>query len=177
MRPSTLRTVLLARANALRGLLVHRWGEVPHRQRELDAREYPFPEDPDGIFPWAAVCLVRDGDRGLLISDADHDERWEPPGGKGRFGETPPETARREVREETGVEITVTELVATELLLFEYGTGPQLPVLQAVFAGRRESGGIDVREDGIEDARWFGPDAIPPDARFASNFDAVLTDS
>jgi 8-oxo-dGTP diphosphatase len=51
-----------------------------------------------------AAVVLDEQDRVLLMKRRDHDN-WEPPGGVLRTGEQPDEGARREVREETGVEI------------------------------------------------------------------------
>ncbi len=58
------------------------------------------------------VVAVKDG-RVLLIRRAKppRQGRWSLPGGRQRLGETVRETARRELREETGVEAEVTALL------------------------------------------------------------------
>ncbi|ASO18005.1 hypothetical protein AHOG_01700 [Actinoalloteichus hoggarensis] len=56
-----------------------------------------------------AGVVVRDDGRILVIRRAD-DGRWEPPGGVLELDETFEEGVRREVREETGVAVTVTRL-------------------------------------------------------------------
>ena len=58
------------------------------------------------------VVAIKDG-RVLLIRRAKPPRagRWSLPGGRQRLGETVRETARRELREETGVEVEVTALL------------------------------------------------------------------
>ena len=58
------------------------------------------------------VVAVKDG-RVLLIrrGKPPREGRWSLPGGRQRLGETVRETARRELREETGVEAAVTALL------------------------------------------------------------------
>ncbi len=58
------------------------------------------------------VVVIKDG-RVLLIrrGKPPREGRWSLPGGRQRLGETVRETARRELREETGVEAAVTALL------------------------------------------------------------------
>ncbi|MFQ3286067.1 MAG: 8-oxo-dGTP diphosphatase [Natronomonas sp.] len=54
-------------------------------------------------------ALVVDGDRGLFVRE---DDTWLLPGGRLEPGETPEAGARREVREETGIDVEITDLGA-----------------------------------------------------------------
>lgn len=63
-----------------------------------------------------AGAVVRDGEGRLLLVRRAHEPSlglWSIPGGRVEEGETPREAARREVREETGLDVEVGELVAT----------------------------------------------------------------
>lgn len=73
---------------------------------------------------------------------------WEPPGGVIEAEWTPAETARNEAREETGLEVELTELVYTRRARFEYpdGNAVELPVAQ--FAGHRVAGELGVEKEG-----------------------------
>lgn len=133
MDSSTVESALSDRAASLRAALHDRWGDVPHFARTIDASEYEYPESPDDVFPSVAVGYVvdvaaspgsrTDEIRVLVCRDEKHDELvWEPPGGNGRPGETPAETAEREIREETGLDAEVLDLLATEVLRFDHGT-------------------------------------------------------
>lgn len=53
---------------------------------------------------FTSTCVVIDEDRFLMIYHPKH-KKWNPPGGHLEADETPPEGARREIREETGLEI------------------------------------------------------------------------
>lgn len=61
----------------------------------------------------AAIGAVFDEEDRVLVIERTDDLGWCPPGGKLDLGETPGEAAEREVREETGVEVQVRELVDT----------------------------------------------------------------
>ncbi|WP_327051566.1 NUDIX hydrolase [Halomicrococcus gelatinilyticus] len=167
MDPQEVRSTLVDRADAVRADLVDRWGEVRHRRRDpLVVTDHEFPDGPDGIFPWVAVAFVVEDDDVLLVRDAGHDHEWEPPGGKGEAGESPAETAEREAREEAGVDATVTDLLFTETLPFDYGASVTAPVLQAGFVARRTGGRARGNEDRIEAADWFPLDDLPDSAQF-----------
>jgi len=72
----------------------------------------------DAGFTWAVGAIVTDS-RGhvLLVRE---DEQWLAPGGKVEPGETLDSAVRREVREETGVEISLGEVVAVTEVAFEH---------------------------------------------------------
>jgi ADP-ribose pyrophosphatase YjhB (NUDIX family) len=59
--------------------------------------------------PCVDAAVFDDTDRILLIRRAD-DGRWAMPGGALQVGETPAEGARRETREETGIDVEVVAL-------------------------------------------------------------------
>ncbi|WP_280318561.1 NUDIX hydrolase [Nocardia wallacei] len=72
-------------------------------------------DDPDAPEPnsivVAATAFVRDTDGRLLLIQRSDNGLWAIPGGGQEFGEYIAETAVRETREETGVDIEVTGLV------------------------------------------------------------------
>lgn len=72
------------------------------------SREYPVhPMIGVGVVIWRAdqVLLIRRG-------QPPRENEWSLPGGRQELGETVAEAARREAREETGLEITVRDVVA-----------------------------------------------------------------
>ncbi len=167
MKPDAVKSVLADRAERLRSSLTERWGDVPHRVRDpISVSEHEFPDSPDDIFPWVAVCFVMDDDRVLLVRDSGHSSAWEPPGGKGKRGERPAETAERETREETGIDCEVSELLFTETLRFDYGEFALAPILQAGFVARCVGGNVRISEDAIEEAAWFSVNKIPNGTQF-----------
>lgn len=56
-------------------------------------------------------AAVFDGHGGILLIQRRDNARWAMPGGAADVGETPAETAEREVREETGLQVQVIRLV------------------------------------------------------------------
>ncbi|PSQ18535.1 hypothetical protein BRD00_04380 [Halobacteriales archaeon QS_8_69_26] len=169
MDPDYVRRQLCVRADDVHRSLLLEWGQVPDRERTVDVSGYAFPETPDDLFPWAAVALATDSDRErvLLVRHESHDYGWEPPGGKGEPDESVSETARREVREETGLMARIEELVLVERLQFDYGLPVNAPVVQAVFSARADGEPhAPPGEDAIPEVRWFHREDVPEDAQF-----------
>lgn len=85
--------------------------------------------------------------------------KWALPGGGIQFGEHPTETVVREVREETGLEITVkTNALFVENHVFEK---QQIHVTCLCYPAIYKSGRVDTSKDrGTQDARWFSPEEI-----------------
>lgn len=74
-----------------------------------DFYDDPEAPPPNSIVPAVTVAVVNDG-RVLLVHRVDNG-KWALPGGAVELGESVPETAVREVREETGVDIEVVGVV------------------------------------------------------------------
>jgi 8-oxo-dGTP diphosphatase len=104
----------------------------------------PFPE---GI-P-AASALVFRGGRLLLVRSTRTREHWAFPGGKSEPGETPEQTAVREVREEVGLDIEVTGAIGRYVLPSGYAI--------ACFSATAGGTGLTVDSSEILEARWFTP--------------------
>ncbi|MEF8756793.1 MAG: NUDIX hydrolase [Halobacteriales archaeon] len=169
MEPEAVRRELHARTADVRATLADRWGTVPTRERTVPALDEAPPEHPDDLPPWAAVCLVTRGNEVLMLRNADHGTlEWEPPGGKGRPDERPADTARREVRETTGVTCDVRALLVVELLQFHYGGDEPYPVAQAVFAGPYIGGEAEAGEASIEAVGWFDARDLPENVQYRS---------
>jgi len=167
VEPSAVRRELRARAQQVRAELHAQWGAAPDRERVL-AAPFDRPETPDDAIPWAAVAVVCDGGAALYLRESGHDHLdWEPPGGRGEPGERPADTARREVREETGVECSVRELLLTETLCWDHGDEGVYPIEQAVFRAARVAGAAVAREPNVEVVAWHPIDDLPAGAQYA----------
>jgi NAD+ diphosphatase len=102
-----------------------------------------------------AIVLVRRGREVLLITKPEWtDGRYSLVAGFVEFGESLEECAAREVREETGIEITGIRYVASQ-------NWPFPAQLMAGFVAEYAGGEIVVNRDELADARWFPMDALP----------------
>ncbi|HEY8427448.1 MAG TPA: NUDIX hydrolase [Sandaracinaceae bacterium] len=107
--------------------------------------------------PYPTVDVVIETPAGIvLIERANEPRGWALPGGFIDYGEAPADAARREVKEETGLDVELTDL------LFVYGDpqrDPRQHNLSIVYVGRAEGeprGGDDAAR-----ARPFPLEALP----------------
>jgi 8-oxo-dGTP pyrophosphatase MutT (NUDIX family) len=155
-----------------------RWDDVPRIDPltvvPLSNQDDTFPDSTEEFFerfyPYAAGAAVTDDEGQLLCVYSPAREEWETPGGAGDPGEKPEETARRETREETGVECELTGVLHTRLMQIDLGESELLPVPVVEFTGRPVGGealaGDEVENHGeITDLDWFGPDELPTEVR------------
>jgi ADP-ribose pyrophosphatase YjhB (NUDIX family) len=121
--------------------------------------------------PCAGALVEQDG-RVLLVRRAvtPYLGEWDIPGGFLHEWEHPAEAARREVREETGLDVELTELLG--ILLDRYGDADHntlnIYYRARVFAGEARAG------DDAADLGWFGPDELPERIAFPDHERRVL---
>jgi ADP-ribose pyrophosphatase YjhB (NUDIX family) len=128
--------------------------------------------------PCAGV-LVTGGDGRLLLlrrANAPWLGRWDIPGGFCDAQEHPIETAAREAREETGIEVEVTGFLGLWLDRYPDPGDPGEPkvTLNAYYHAR--AGAVVGRPDADEttEVGWFEPDALPTEIAFPNHAEAVL---
>jgi 8-oxo-dGTP pyrophosphatase MutT (NUDIX family) len=119
-------------------------------------------------------CVLTCGDEILLVRHTYGRTRsWELPGGGVKRGESPPDAARREVREELGIELG--ELAPLgELFARIDGKRDRL----WCFAAEPGDVAIDLDQAEIAECRWFPRAALPADrARYVERIVALTPDA
>ena len=114
--------------------------------------------------PYGAHTLVYRSSGELLLVRHEGVDKWVVPGGEVHSNETLVEGARRELREEAGVEVAYDGLAILARVSFQ-GDGHNTWGVLPVFEGRAETTDLEVcdPDDEISAARWF--DDLPEDTR------------
>jgi 8-oxo-dGTP diphosphatase len=118
--------------------------------------------------PKVAVGVVVELDGGILLGKRNHDPKmgcWSFPSGFVDAGEVPEDAARREVEEETGIEVTLDRLLGVY-------SQPGERVIFIAYAGHAVGGKLEAGDECTEVAT-FAPDALPELA--FPNDGAILT--
>lgn len=99
--------------------------------------------------PFACVvAVIRDGEKILMVERRDGNG-WGLPGGHIKLGETAEDAARREVKEETGLDFEILKILGT---LSGKRPGVWLHAVDIVYEGRVTGGNL--RGSGEGHARW-----------------------
>ena len=130
-----------------------------------------------GFVNWAnsqpTACALVVDDRGRLLLGRRATEvwhgYWDTPGGFLEEGEEPLDALRRELREETGLEVEPDAFVGG--FVDRYGDGDDAPFTLNLYWTARVIGGEERPDDDVSELRWFAPDELPPDDEIA--FDNV----
>jgi 8-oxo-dGTP diphosphatase len=118
----------------------------------------PFPPGPSLTVD--VVLLLPDG-RVVLVRRRNPPPGWALPGGFVDAGETVEAAAVREAREETGLAVTLTDLLS---VYSDPRRDPRRATASAVFLGRAD--GVPVGDDDAAEARAFGWDELPSPLAF-----------
>ncbi|MGV9427848.1 NUDIX hydrolase [Streptomyces sp. NPDC003656] len=125
-----------------------------------------YEDDPDApaansLVPAASVVVVDDAGRVLLQRRVDNG-MWALPGGAMNIGESLPDCAIRETREETGYDVELTGIVGTytnPAHVFAYDDGEVRQEFSVCFLARPTGGRLAVSDEST-DVRWFEPDEV-----------------
>lgn len=112
----------------------------------------------------AAGVVIVNSDGQILLQHRTDNECWGIPGGAMELGESFEDTARREVREETGLEVGTLALLYVHSgsdAYYEFPNGDQVYGAAVVFTTTEFSGTLRPDPDETLDLRWFFPDSIP----------------
>jgi 8-oxo-dGTP diphosphatase len=128
--------------------------------------------------PCAGALVERDG-RVLLVRRANDPYRgaWDIPGGFCDGHEHPQDTARREVREETGLDVLIGDLLG--IWLDHYGEPragePSTSTLNIYYLAKaRRVPQLAIDPDEVLEVGWFDRDELPSDLAFPDHAGAVL---
>lgn len=112
----------------------------------------------------AGAWVTDSVDRVLLIRHQGSPDRWGTPGGGHEPGETMEGTALREVREETGIECSITGVLFArrKTIVHESDPDQRLYMLTVEFEADYESGEVTIGDEDILEAKWFAesPEAV-----------------
>ena len=122
--------------------------------------------------PSGNAVVVQDG-RLLLVQRAiePHLGWWDIPGGFLEGREHPKEGARREVREETGLEVEILGLVG--IFMGSYPYGPEEDSTLNLYYEARPTGGMLRAGSDASALAWFRPDELPEQIAFRCCRDAL----
>ena len=107
----------------------------------------------------AAVTLIDDGCGRILLVRRCDCGKWGLPGGLLEFGETLDQTAVRETKEETGLDVRINELWGVYSGFISRSTGNQ--PITASFTARITGGELFCDHVETDELRWFGRDELP----------------
>ena len=116
------------------------------------------------IMPCGCV-IIGDGRGGILLQRRVDDGLWGYHGGAVELDESVEDAARREAREELGLELE-------ELTLFgiysgpdyhhTYPNGDETSCIDIVYACHRTRGALRLQPEEVAEVRWFTRDTLPP---------------
>jgi ADP-ribose pyrophosphatase YjhB (NUDIX family) len=110
----------------------------------------------------AVTVFVQDGEGRVLLIQRTDNGLWALPGGAQDFGESIAETAVRETREETGIEVEVTEIVgiySDPRHVVEYSDGEVRQQFSICFRARYLSG-APMTSDESSSVAWMARDQL-----------------
>jgi ADP-ribose pyrophosphatase YjhB (NUDIX family) len=119
--------------------------------------------------------VLDDNGRVLLARRAVEPDRgkWDVPGGFLEEGEHPLDALRRELAEETGLEIEPLDFVG--VWMDRYGTGDEVAYTLNLYWTARVVSGTPRAADDVEELAWFGLDSVPSADELAfTNVERVL---
>ncbi|MEV5506287.1 NUDIX hydrolase [Streptomyces orinoci] len=140
-----------------------------------DYEDDPNAPAANSLVPAASTIVVDDTGRVLLQRRSDNG-MWALPGGAMHIGESLPECAVRETKEETGMDVEVVGIVGTYTNprhVFAYDDGEVRQEFSVCFLARPMAGQLAISEEST-DVRWFEPgdiDALPMVASIRKRID------
>jgi len=158
------------------------WSHCPQCAADLDvATDQSKAECPDCGFTHyahsavtACAVTVDDAGRVLLTRRArpPFEGRWDLPGGFVGEAEHPVEAIKRELREETGLDVEPGVFIG--IWMDRYSEGESGPSTMNLYFEATARGGEGQPADDVAELRWCAPDELPPPERLAFHIADVL---
>jgi ADP-ribose pyrophosphatase YjhB (NUDIX family) len=144
------------------------WRWCPRCREELRGVETRLECEACGLVAYAsskatAGALVEGEDGRLLLARRAHDPfkgRWDIPGGFLEEGEHPLDGLRRELREETGLEVEPRDFLGA--WMDRYGGDSTAEATLNLYWTARVLGGEPEAADDVDELGWFDRDELPP---------------
>ena len=113
----------------------------------------------------AGVCLFIFNDKKQILMQLRTDyKQWGFPGGSMELGERFEDVAKRELKEETNlnvIDLKLVQVLSGKDTYREYPNGDKLYDITAVFVVTKYSGNLKINDDESKELAWFSIDNIP----------------
>ena len=134
------------------------------------------------ILPGASVIVLDNENRVLLQKRNSPKKVWGLPGGLMDLGESLEETAKREVLEETGLEINNLKLVdifSGRDYYVKLCNGDEFYIVNALYSTNKFNGKLELNKDEGSELRFYSLDNLPEDMvgshrRFIDSFKKIV---
>jgi ADP-ribose pyrophosphatase YjhB (NUDIX family) len=147
--------------------ILHAWTACPRCTSPLenDGAQARCPVCGSVYYANSAPCvsaLIEDARGRLLLARRGVEPwlgRWDCPGGFLEEGEHPLDGLRRELREETGLDVGPARFVG--IWMDRYGDAPEAAATLNIYWAVPVGDGEPVAADDVAELRWFAPDELP----------------
>jgi ADP-ribose pyrophosphatase YjhB (NUDIX family) len=153
--------------------ILHGWSRCPRCAEALANHGDRVECAACGFVHWAnsqpTACALVVDDRGRVLLGRRATQvfhgYWDTPGGFLQEGEDPEAALRRELREETGLDVEPVAFFGANT--DRYGDGEDAPFTLNLYWVVRVVGGEERPDDDVSELRWFAPDELPPPEEIA----------